>query len=69
MAEQTFSIPAISCSHCVNAIRSELALIEGVASVEGDAAGKRIVVIWDPPATESAIRARLEEMNYPAVLG
>ncbi|MGD8250876.1 MAG: heavy metal-associated domain-containing protein [Desulfobacterales bacterium] len=69
MAEQTFSIPAISCSHCVNAIRSELAQMEGVTSVEGDAAGKRIVVKWDSPATESAIRAQLEEMNYPAVRG
>ncbi len=66
MAEQTFSVPAISCGHCVNAIRTELAEIEGVTSVEGDAAGKRIVVKWAAPATESTIRAQLEAMNYPA---
>jgi copper chaperone len=66
MSTKTFSIPKISCGHCVTAIRNELSEISGVRRVEGDPQGKSIEVEWEPPASEEAIRAALSEINYPA---
>jgi copper chaperone len=56
----------ISCGHCVSAIESELSEMEGVSSVEADAATKTVIVQWDAPASIERIRATLTEINYPA---
>ncbi|MCU0559615.1 MAG: heavy-metal-associated domain-containing protein [Desulfobacterales bacterium] len=66
MTRKTFSIPKISCGHCVMAIRNELAEIPGIRKVEGSPAGKTIEVEWEAPATEERIRAVLSEIDYPA---
>jgi copper chaperone len=60
------SVPNISCGHCVSAIESELSEMEGVSSVEADAATKTVIVQWDAPASIERIRATLTEINYPA---
>jgi copper chaperone CopZ len=66
MQKTTFSVPNISCGHCVSAIQSELREMDGVVEVHGDPATKEITVEWDPPASESDIKATLAEINYPA---
>ncbi|MBW2486845.1 MAG: heavy-metal-associated domain-containing protein [Deltaproteobacteria bacterium] len=66
MEKKSFSIPGISCGHCVNAIKTELSELEGVTKVEGDIEGKRIKVEWDTPASEDIIKNKLAEINYPA---
>lgn len=66
MAKKTFSIPKISCGHCVMAIKNELSEMPGVRKVEGNPQGKSIDVEWNAPATEEGIRAALTEINYPA---
>ncbi|NCO60797.1 MAG: heavy metal transporter [Deltaproteobacteria bacterium CG_4_8_14_3_um_filter_51_11] len=66
MGKMTFSIPKISCHHCVMTIKRELGELEGVLSVEGNPAGKEIVVEWKEPATVDKIKALLSEINYPA---
>ncbi len=66
MTQQTFNIPRISCGHCVMAIKDELSEMPGVQSVEGSPESKTVVVDWDTPASEDAIRAKLQEINYPA---
>jgi len=66
MEQKTFSIPSISCGHCVNAIKSELTDLEGVSKVEGNVEGKSVHVEWEPPATEKIIKNKLTEINYPA---
>ena len=66
MEKKTFSIPTISCGHCVNAIKTELTELEGVSKVEGDIEGKKVEVEWDAPATEDQIKSKLTEINYPA---
>ena len=66
MAQQSFSIPKISCGHCVMAIKNELTEMPGVQSVEGSPENKTMEVVWDAPASEEAIRAKLQEINYPA---
>ena len=66
MEKKTFSIPNISCGHCVNAIKTELNELDGVSAVEGDIEGKNVEVQWDAPATEDIIKSKLSEINYPA---
>jgi len=66
MAKKTFSIPSISCGHCVNSIKTELNELDGVSAVEGDIEGKSVEVEWDAPATEDGIKNKLNEINYPA---
>ena len=66
MEKKTFSIPSISCGHCVNAIKTELSELDGVTSVKGDIEGKSVVVAWDAPASEDSIKDKLVEINYPA---
>jgi copper chaperone len=66
MEHKIFSIPSISCGHCVNAIKSELNELEGVSKVEGNVESKSVHVEWEPPATEKIIKSKLTEINYPA---
>jgi copper ion binding protein len=66
MEKKTFSIPSISCGHCVNAIKTELNELDGVSAVAGDIEGKNVEVEWDAPATEDSIKNKLTEINYPA---
>lgn len=65
MDQHTFTIPNISCMHCVKSIKDELEEMDGVKTVEGSPDSKQIVVAWDPPATLEKIRETLTEINYP----
>jgi copper chaperone len=66
MEKQTFSIPNITCGHCVQAIKSELSEMDGVKVVEGNPEKKEIQVQYEAPATLDKIRDLLQEINYPA---
>ncbi len=68
METKIFSIPNISCGHCVKSITNELGEIEGVKSVEGDPQNKSVTVAWEAPVTLDQIKATLEEINYPATV-
>lgn len=67
MTTVTYSIPNISCGHCVHTIQMELKEIDGVKSVEAVQDLKQATIIYDPPATEETIKALLSEINYPVV--
>ena len=66
MEKKTFSIPNISCGHCVMSIKNELGELEGIKSVDGNPETKSIDVEWDAPITEDKIIETLKEINYPA---
>jgi copper chaperone CopZ len=65
MSSKTFTVPAISCNHCVHSIKTEVSEIAGVTSVEADAQSKVVTVAWDAPATWDQIKATLTEIDYP----
>ena len=67
MQTVTFSIPNISCNHCVHTIQSEVSDLAGVTTVTANKDTRTAVVTFDSPATEEGIRALLKEINYPAV--
>ena len=66
MEKKTFSIPNISCGHCVMSIKNELSELEGVTSVEGNPETKSLDVEWNAPITEDKLKETLKEINYPA---
>ncbi len=66
MPTTTYSVPNISCGHCVHTIQSELIELEGVKDVRASVETKMVVVTFEPPADESKIKALLAEINYPA---
>ena len=65
MKTVTYSIPNISCGHCVNTIQTEIADVPGVKTVVASNSTKKAVITFDAPATEAEIKARLAEINYP----
>jgi copper chaperone len=65
MTTVKYSVPNISCMHCVHTIQSEVAEIQGVHSVKADAAGKTVEIVFDTPANEARIKSLLKEINYP----
>lgn len=66
MTTVTYSIPAISCGHCVHTIQNEVGELVGVQSVRADEATKKVQITFEAPADERKIKALLAEINYPA---
>jgi len=61
-----YSIPKMSCNHCVMHIQKAIQPLEGVKKVDADLASKSVTVEFDSPATELQLRAVLAEIGYPA---
>lgn len=65
MKTVTYTIPNISCKHCVRTIETEVSDLQGVWSVIADAQTKQATVSFEAPASEEAIKSLLAEINYP----
>jgi copper chaperone len=61
----TYTIPNISCGHCIHTIETEVSEIAGVKSVEGDQNSKKVTIVFDNPADEIQIKELLKEIDYP----
>lgn len=64
MSTIEYSIPNISCGHCVHTIQMEVGDLEGVSSVVADEKNKTAVIVFDEPATEEKIKTLLAKINY-----
>jgi copper ion binding protein len=67
MTTVTYSIPNISCNHCVHTIQSEVGELAGVKSVQANLDTKQAVITFDSPATEELIQRLLAEIDYPVL--
>ena len=65
MQSITYTIPNISCAHCVHTIQTEVGELPGVQSVAGSEATKVVTIGYDDPATREQIEALLAEIEYP----
>ncbi len=64
-----YTVPNISCGHCVHTIKMEVGDLEGVQAVEARHDTKEVTIVFGEPATEEQIVALLKEINYaPASL-
>lgn len=66
MTSVTYSIPNISCSHCVHTIKTEVGDLAGVKSVDANEDTRHATIVFEAPATEEEIKKLLVEINYPA---
>ncbi|HHX08878.1 MAG TPA: heavy-metal-associated domain-containing protein [Chloroflexi bacterium] len=66
MLTSTYSIPNISCMHCVNTIKIAISSLEGVDFVDANMPRKELLVEYDAPASDEIIRQKLESIGYPA---
>ena len=66
MTTVTYNVPNISCGHCVRTIQNELVELDGVTDVRADAETKQVVIAFETPATEDAIKTLLADINDPA---
>jgi copper chaperone CopZ len=65
MEKKTFTVPNISCGHCVHTVQSEVGDIAGVQAVQADEQTKQVTVTWQAPATWEQIASLLTEIDYP----
>jgi copper chaperone len=65
MDELTYTVPGMSCAHCVQAVRTEVEALGGVESAAVDLDTKRVVV-RGPDLDDTAIRAAIDEAGYNA---
>ncbi len=64
MKTVTYTIPNISCMHCVHTIKTEVGELDGVKTVDANAQTKQTTITFDAPATEEKIVDLLKEINY-----
>ncbi len=65
MTTVLYTVPNISCGHCVHTIKTELSDVIGVNSVKADQETRVVEVEFDAPASEDKIKALLALIDYP----
>lgn len=65
MTTVKYSVPSISCGHCVHTIQMEVSELEGVQSVIADQGTQSVEIVFADPASEEAIKTLMAEINYP----
>jgi copper chaperone CopZ len=61
--ELTYSVPSVSCEHCVGAVSDEVEQVAGVQSVVVDVDSKRLTVRGDS-IDDGAVRAAIDRAGY-----
>jgi copper chaperone len=61
--ERTYSVPGVSCDHCVAAVTEEVGQVAGVESVVVDLESKRVTVRGQA-IDDGAVRAAIDEAGY-----
>ena len=64
MPTTTYRVDGMTCSHCVNAVTSEISKLEPVTAVEVDLETGEVTVSSDAPLDEEAVRAAVDEAGY-----
>ena len=62
---QVYTVPDVSCGHCVSAIGEAVGEVAGVAQVQVDLIDKRVTV--EGSANDREVRAAISEAGYEAL--
>jgi len=62
--QKTFTIPTITCNHCLMSIKRELKFVDGVEYVDGNIEAKTVLVTYTNDAGLDQARAMLAEAGY-----
>ncbi len=62
MTTTTYSVPDVSCGHCVSAITEAVSPLDGVESVDVSVDDKAVTVVG--AFDDAAVRAAIDEAGY-----
>ncbi|MGE3618962.1 MAG: cation transporter [Acidimicrobiia bacterium] len=60
----THTVVGMTCEHCVQAVESEVARIEGVSRATAELATGRLTVESERPVDAAAVAAAVDEAGY-----
>ena len=60
----TYTVSGMTCSHCVQAVTSEISELPGVDTVQVDLSTGAVTVISAAPLSADAVRAAVDEAGY-----
>jgi copper chaperone len=63
MSAITYSVPGMTCNHCVQAVTKEVSAVSGVTHVVVDLAAKTVVVTGTE-LDDADLRAAIEEAGF-----
>ncbi|MFC6023859.1 heavy-metal-associated domain-containing protein [Plantactinospora solaniradicis] len=67
MITEKYEVKGMTCSHCVNAVSTEVSAIPGVTEVAVDLASGQITVNSTGPLDVQALRNAVDEAGYELV--
>lgn len=67
MTTTEYTVSGMTCSHCENAVSSEVQQIPGVQQVAVSAADGSLRVTSEQPLAEADVRAAVDEAGYELV--
>jgi copper chaperone len=67
MAVSSYAVKGMTCAHCVSSVTAEVGGLPGVTDVAVDLAAGRITVTSEPPVTDEAVAAAVDEAGYQVV--
>jgi len=62
--QERYVVTGMTCEHCVKAVTSEIAEIDGVTAVDVDLASGNVSVTSDEPLDLADVRAAVDEAGY-----
>ena len=63
MNELSYSVPSVSCEHCVVAVTEEVERVAGVEHVDVDLT-RKLVTVKGENVDDAAVRAAIDEAGY-----
>ncbi len=64
MASTVITVTGMTCSHCVNAVQTEIGRLPGVSGVDVDLATGAVTVTAEPIPAGDALRQAVDEAGY-----
>lgn len=61
----SLKVPDIDCDHCANKIKTELAKLKGITSVQVEVPTKMVIFQYDSAQTLAQAKTQLAEIGYP----
>jgi copper chaperone len=67
MAESSYTVKGMTCSHCVASVTEEVSEIAGVHNVDVDLAAGKVTIVSDEPIPVQKVAAAVTEAGYELV--
>jgi copper chaperone len=62
-----FSVPAMTCGHCKQAVTTEVGKLAGVSSIDIDLDTKKVTVTSSEPLSWSDVVSAVDEAGFEAI--